>query len=72
MADLAQKLRRLADQVDAMTPEQQDAAAQSVTMLGPFICGHGGEKDENGLPEIVTVCPYMGATVTAFYRKVEE
>jgi hypothetical protein len=34
-----------------------------------FICGDGGEKDDLGLPDIILVCPQMGANITALYRK---
>src|SRR5210317_1089975 len=34
-----------------------------------FICCEGGEKDEYGLPDIILVCPQMGANITAIYRK---
>ena len=34
-----------------------------------FICGEGGEHDENGLPDTILVCPQMGANLTAIYEK---
>ena len=34
-----------------------------------FICGEGGEHDENGLPEIILVCPQMGADTTTVYKR---
>ena len=34
-----------------------------------FICGEGGEHDESGLPEIILVCPQMGANITAVYKR---
>lgn len=34
-----------------------------------FICGEGGEHDENGLPEIILICPHAGINITAIYRK---
>ena len=34
-----------------------------------FICGEGGEHDENGLPEIILVCPQMGADITTVYKR---
>lgn len=37
-----------------------------------FICGEAGEKDANGLPEKIMVCPAMGADGFAVYeRKVQ-
>ena len=34
-----------------------------------FICGEGGERDENGLPDIILVCPHHGINITAIYEK---
>jgi len=34
-----------------------------------FICGEGGERDDSGLPDIILVCPQMGANITAIYEK---
>lgn len=34
-----------------------------------FICGEGGEKDEMGLPEFISVCPTYGLDGFAYYKK---
>ena len=34
-----------------------------------FICGEGGEKDEMGLPEYISVCPSYGLDGSAMYKK---
>lgn len=34
-----------------------------------FLCGEGGEHDENGLPDILLVCPHHGINTTAIYEK---
>jgi hypothetical protein len=34
-----------------------------------FICGEGGDHDEHGLPEIILVCPQMGANEMAVYKR---
>ena len=34
-----------------------------------FICGEAGDHDENGLPDIILVCPQMGANITAVYKR---
>ena len=34
-----------------------------------FICGEGGEKDEMGLPEMISVCPAYGLDGMALYKK---
>ena len=34
-----------------------------------FICGEGGEKDEIGLPEFISVCPAYGLDGMAMYKK---
>ena len=37
-----------------------------------FICGEGGEKDELGLPEYISVCPTFGLDGMAMYKKHRE
>ena len=37
-----------------------------------FICGEGGEKDEMGLPEFISVCPAFGLDGFAMYKKHKE
>jgi hypothetical protein len=34
-----------------------------------FICGEGGDHDENGLPDTILVCPQMGTNTTAVYKR---
>jgi hypothetical protein len=34
-----------------------------------FICGEAGERDSNGLPEKIFVCPAYGAGWSAMYTK---
>jgi hypothetical protein len=34
-----------------------------------FICGEGGEKDDMGLPEFISVCPAHGLDGFAYYKK---
>ena len=34
-----------------------------------FICGEGGDHDQNGLPDIILVCPHYGINTTAIYEK---
>jgi hypothetical protein len=37
-----------------------------------FICGEGGEKDRNGLPERIHVCPAYGCGWSAIYVRNEK
>ena len=37
-----------------------------------FICGEGGEKDDMGLPEYISVCPAYGLDGFAMYKKHKE
>lgn len=37
---------------------------------GPFICGISQNKDEQGLPDYVEICPAHGAEGSAVYKKV--
>jgi hypothetical protein len=34
-----------------------------------FICGEGGEKDKNGLPERILVCPAYGVDWFEIYER---
>jgi hypothetical protein len=36
-----------------------------------FICGEGGEKDKNGLPDLILVCPAYGADWFETYERVK-
>lgn len=37
-----------------------------------FICGEGGERDEMGLPDYISVCPAYGADGMAMYKKYKD
>ena len=34
-----------------------------------FLCGKGGQEDQNGLPEFIEVCPAYGAGWSVTYQK---
>lgn len=34
-----------------------------------FICGEGGDKDDMGLPDFISVCPAYGLDGMAMYKK---
>jgi len=36
-----------------------------------FICGEGGEKDSNGLPDSILICPAYGVDWFQVYKKTE-
>lgn len=36
-----------------------------------FICGEGGEKDKNGLPDRIYVCPAYGVDWFQVYEKTQ-
>jgi hypothetical protein len=36
-----------------------------------FICGEGGDKDRNGLPQRIHVCPAYGASFSTAYERTE-
>lgn len=42
---------------------------QAALELRPFICGEGGKKGEDGLPEFLFVCPLEGLSGFAVYKK---
>jgi hypothetical protein len=35
-----------------------------------FICGEGGDKDQNGLPDRIHVCPAYGADWSMIYERM--
>lgn len=37
-----------------------------------FISGEAGEKDANGLPEYVSICPAMGVGFSVMYKRVDK
>lgn len=37
-----------------------------------FICGEGGEKDNNNLPETIHICPSYGCDWFQVYQKTEK
>ncbi len=37
-----------------------------------FICGEGGEKDENNLPERIHICPAYGADWFQIYERTDK
>lgn len=36
-----------------------------------FICGEGGSKDDNNLPEFILICPAYGVEYSVVYKKVK-
>lgn len=34
-----------------------------------FICGQSGEKDRNGIPENIFICPAYGSDVTYIFKR---
>lgn len=36
-----------------------------------FICGEGGQKDQNGLPDKIYICPAMGVDWFQVYEKTD-
>jgi len=57
-----------------------EAAERFAALLGarwmgintPFICGGSEEKDEMGLPKMITVCPAYGLDGFAVYHKTSD
>jgi hypothetical protein len=65
-----------ADRIEALE-EQNKRLSKIIAALMPhlvehyFICGEGGEKDDNGLPDAISICPAYGADWTATYKRVK-
>jgi hypothetical protein len=36
-----------------------------------FVCGEGGDRNENGLPESIFICPALGSDITVKYTRVD-
>ena len=36
-----------------------------------FICGEGGDRNENGLPESILICTALGSDITVKYMRVD-
>jgi hypothetical protein len=61
------ELRQLRERVEKFEKIFSHATAEKSGLY--FICGEGGEKDYLGLPEMIMVCPQMGADGFAMYTK---
>jgi hypothetical protein len=61
--EAAKILRRVAIAMQTSSPEQSGAL---------FICGIGGNKDDLGLPDTLSVCPTYGMAGSATYTKTRE
>jgi hypothetical protein len=64
-------------EIDRLT-DKCDRQAMMLRRLFPehspdtfFICGEGGEKDGNGLPETILVCPAYGCDFSTAYERTE-
>lgn len=67
-AELQAEVERLKDKCDkqAMTLRRLFPDRHSDTF---FICGEGGEKDDNGLPQFVLICPAFGCDFFVAYDR---
>jgi hypothetical protein len=74
MQDIVEDLE--AHRIEALE-EQNKRLSKIIAALMPhlvehyFICGEGGEKDDNGLPDAISICPAYGADWTATYKRVK-
>ncbi len=68
---------------EELTEKERDIASKLIMIIGQdlysasgsmFITGFTGEKESDGLPEYIFICPQYGADVqcTALYRKQPE
>lgn len=64
------ELERLQAENDRLKAMIRHAVADRTGVY--FICGEGGTRDEQGLPEIILVCPAFGADGFAIYKKASE
>lgn len=69
LLDVANEIERLKEKCDKQAKVIQ--AAFPMKSGHYFVCGEGGEKDKNGLPETILVCPRYGVSWFASYEKTE-
>tara|TARA_B110000914_G_C15421206_1_gene426681 strand:+ start:857 stop:1039 length:183 start_codon:yes stop_codon:yes gene_type:complete len=43
----------------------------TTTNVAYFVCGEGGDRNENGLPESIFICPALGSDITVKYTRVD-
>ena len=52
--------------------EKGEAYKQLELFYDPFVCGEAGERGADGLPEQLFICPTLGLTGFAVYKKVKD
>lgn len=50
----------------------KDTLAKLYGIDKAFICGAGSEKGQDGLPDLIMVCPAFGADGFAIYKKFRD
>ena len=60
------------DELQAENQKLKDIICRYNGIERPFICGAGSEKGEDGLPDMIFVCPMMGADGMAVYKKFKD
>lgn len=69
-ANARAEIIRLRDKCDKQAMVLQHAFPERSGVY--FICGQGGEVDDNGLPDTVSICPVFGADWSAIYKRISE
>lgn len=58
--------------LEARVEKLEDLIKKYKGIDNPFICGGTTEKGEDGLPDMIFVCPLMGADGFAIYKKYKD
>lgn len=60
------------DELQAENTKLKELLRQYNGIERPFICGGSAEKGVDGLPDMIFVCPMMGADGMAMYKKFKD
>lgn len=71
IAELEKEVERLTRFETIIKHAMADKIAENTGTSHYFICGEGGEKDRQGLPEFILVCPAPGLDRFYAYRRVK-
>lgn len=70
-AELQAEVARLKDKCDRQARMLQRLFPDKSPYDAFFICGEGGERDGNGLPERIHVCPAYGCDWSQIYERTK-
>lgn len=71
--DMASAAKELEDQLDLIAKQQKIIRRIYVEHFPDtyFVCGESGNKDQNGLPDRIEVCPAYGVDWSQIYERTD-